>query len=112
MGIERVTVKGFKLEVGVGKKLQLTEEQAGVRMHSLTKLDGDMYLVDKIVEFKCGEEIGIAAADIPKIDLPKTDLPEKQAKAKAPKEAKAKSKGMPGNNTAADTRVGDLDPTA
>jgi hypothetical protein len=89
MGFEKVTVTGFKLEVGVGKKLQLTKQQADARKHALTPIDGDVYQVEKIVEFKAGEEIGIEVKDVPKIDLPKIETP---AQASEKKKASGKSK--------------------
>lgn len=73
MNIEPVEVTDIKLVVGPGKRLQLSKAQASIRMHSLVHIDGDVYEVTKVVEFKRGEVIGIVMADLPKADLPKVE---------------------------------------
>lgn len=73
MNIEPVEVADIKLVVGPGKRVQLSKAQASVRMGNLIHVDGDVYEVTKMVEFKRGEVIGIVMADLPKADLSKVE---------------------------------------
>lgn len=50
-----VGTKGVTLHSGV---LQLSAEQASARAYALRSLGDDLYLIEKPVQFKCGEEFG------------------------------------------------------
>ncbi len=74
MGFQKMKLAG-KIGVGVGRKLQLTKEQAAARMPSESLKDlkepgGGIYEVMKPVEFKAGEVIGVEFAEVPKADYP------------------------------------------
>jgi len=71
MGFQKMKLAG-KLGVGIGRKLQLTREQAAARKptESLKDLGGGIYEVMKPIEFKAGEIIGVEFREVPKSDYP------------------------------------------
>lgn len=85
-------VTGRMVRISSGT-LELSKEQASVRMHNLNHLSGNKYEVLRPVEFKSGEQIGYLG-ELPKIladDLTakaEADAAEKKAKALADAEAK------------------------
>jgi len=69
MKFQQMQLSG-KVEIGVGRTLQLTEQQAAVRVDSLKKVGKDVYEVVKMIEFKAGEIIGVEFIEVPKADYP------------------------------------------
>ena len=47
---------------GIGTVIRLTESQASIRSHALSRLDDDWYVAVYTLEFKAGETIGLKVA--------------------------------------------------
>lgn len=86
----RYEITGVKVSFGPGTVLGLTDKQAGARLHSLNKINGDRYTVTSPVEFKRGETVALAS-DLPKGLADKLSLieDEKSEEKKAPPPAYA-----------------------
>lgn len=80
---EVINPKGVTLHSGV---LQLSKGQASARTYALSSLKDDLYLIEKPVQFKCGEVFGYDG-EVSKALLVEIE-PVEKAKAKPAKKAK------------------------